>query len=172
MDAAGVGFLLHVQHAAVNVGGYAAGKFFDAHQAVLDNEFRALGGQVHFRGEEPAVRHGDSAFMLSGALNAALAHQKAAAVDLQAAVGLVSQENGHVVRQVAQERHGASVTDDQVGGAVPVVRLVGASHVNGGVDDVKIAAGINGEGILNVRLALHHVIADGDRAHVGDAVHG
>ena len=42
-----------------------------------------------------------------------------------------------MVRQVAQERHGASVTDDPVGGAVPVVRLVGASHVNGGVDDVK-----------------------------------
>ena len=71
--------------------------------------------------------------MLPGALNAPLAHQKAAAVDFQAAVGLVPQEN---------------------------------------VDDVKISAGINGKGILNVRLALHYIIADGDRAHVGDTVHG
>ncbi len=172
MDAAGAGFLLHMQDAAVNAGGRVAGEFFNPHQAVPDDEFRALRRQIHFRGEEPAVRHGDSAFMFPGALNAPLAHQKAAAVDFQAAVGLVPQENGHMVRQVSQERHGASVPDDEVGGAVPVVRLIGAANVNGGVDDVKISAGINGKGILNVRLALHHIIADGDRAHVGDPVHG
>ena len=172
MDAAGAGFLLYVQNASVNAGGCIAGEFSDTHQAVPDDEFRALRRQIHFRGEEPAVRHGDSAFMLPGALNAPLAHQKATAVDFQAAVGLVPQENGHMVRQVAQERHGASVPDDEVGGAVPVVRLVGAAHVNRSVDDVKISAGINGKGILNVRLALHYIIADGDRAHVGDTVHG
>ncbi|MFR4416924.1 MAG: hypothetical protein ACLT8E_05820 [Akkermansia sp.] len=44
MDAAGVGFSFTCD-AAVNVGGYAAGKFFDAHQAVLDNEFRASAGR-------------------------------------------------------------------------------------------------------------------------------
>ena len=96
--------------------------------------------------------------MLPGALNAPLAHQKAAAVDFQAAVGFVPQENGHMIRQIAQERHGASVPDDEVGGAVPVVRLVGAAHVNRSVDDVKISAGINGKGNPECPSgpALHH----------------
>ena len=172
MDAVAMGVFLHVKHASVNVGGNAARQFFNAGQSVPDDELRAVAGQVYLRGKKPAVRHRDAPFVLPGSLNAPLSHQHAAAVDLQAPVGLVPQEHGHVVRQVADERQGTPVAHGQVGGAVAVVRLVGAAHIDGGVDDVKAASGVNGQGILNIRLSLDHVIGDGDRAHVGNAVHG